>query len=287
MTSLWHQQYREAKGNKLSQSTSCRSPSSGERASSCYCAESNSGAWEMNSQGTGVLQAWSRSSSSFILMEGRLGGGKSLPYVIPWKWSKFSCCCVFLIIFPLFLKEGRGRARRELVRLILIRQGATVISMRTEDQDFFTMLPCLFHHPSKAWWWDPSRIFLSVNFKFTLDRKTATSSPTTWPFQAHLPGHSSWETIRRTTCWNLLREIFALPSDRNRTGLESTLTPPWKRAGPERIFSCQWCGELNSLANYEGLNVCATSPQIPEFICWNPNSQYDDIVWWALGDNQI
>lgn len=126
------------------------------------------------------------------------------------------------------------------------------------------MLPCLFHHPSKAWWWDPSRIFLSVNFKFTLDRKTATPSPNTWPFRAHLPGHSSWETIRRPTCWNLLREIFALPSDRNRTGLESTLTPPWKRAGPERIFSCQWCGELSSLANYEGLNVCATSPQIPD-----------------------
>lgn len=136
MTSFWHQQYWEAKENKLSQRSSFRSLSSGERASSCYCAQPNLGAWEMNSQGTRVLQAWSRSSSSFILMEGQLGRGKSLPWIIPWKWSRSSSCSVILIFFPFLYKGGRGRARREpLVRPSLMRQVAAVLSMRTENQD--------------------------------------------------------------------------------------------------------------------------------------------------------
>lgn len=50
-----------------------------EGASSCYCVEpANSGAYEKNSRGTGVLQSWYRSWSSFILMEGRLGRRESI-----------------------------------------------------------------------------------------------------------------------------------------------------------------------------------------------------------------
>lgn len=109
------------------------------------CAEPNSGAWEMNSQGTGVLQALSRISSSFILMEGQLGRGKSPPWIIPWKWSKSSSCSVTLILFTLLYKGGRGRARSEpLVRLSLIRQVTATLSMRTENQDPLPGYPASF-----------------------------------------------------------------------------------------------------------------------------------------------
>lgn len=77
------------------------------RASSYYSIEpANSGGWKENFQGTGVLQAWTRSLSSFILMDRWLGEVEStLNYSL--EVVRPSSYCELLIIFPLLIKGGR------------------------------------------------------------------------------------------------------------------------------------------------------------------------------------
>lgn len=79
------------------------------RASSCYSVKhADSGGWEENFQGTGVLRAWTKSLSFFILMERRSGGGKSLPWIILWKWSNLPPTVNFSSSFLCSLKEVGG-----------------------------------------------------------------------------------------------------------------------------------------------------------------------------------
>lgn len=85
----------------------------GEGASSCYCVEpANSGAYEKNSQGTGVLQSWYRSWEAGVPSFLWKGGwvGESLFWIILQKWSKSSSCCEILVAFPLLIERGWKRS---------------------------------------------------------------------------------------------------------------------------------------------------------------------------------